>query len=393
MPSDASIYGLIRPQQITPLRDPQEQQLRQMRLRQLMGAEQIQGMQIEDARRARETGMRLQDLYSTNPNPTPEDISRVDYRAGDAARKSALEARGKNATAIKTETEALQNSLNIHRQQLDSVNDPQAAAQWVMGGFNDPLLSPILQRYGSPQEMIQRIPQDPAKFQEWHAKNRMGLEKFIADQRAREGQAITVRGQDVSAQTARRGQDISASTARRGQDLTDERTRESASAGKIPPGYRATADGGLEAVPGGPADLKVDKDAATVKKTVDMYVAARDGLLAGLEGSETGPIAGRIPAVTTGQQVAEGGVAAMAPVLKQLFRVAGEGVFTDRDQALLIDMVPKRTDNPEARAEKMANIDAIVSAKLGQPVPKRIEKTTKTGKIGTPGRGKFLGFE
>jgi hypothetical protein len=58
--------------------------------------------------------------------------------------------------------------------------------------------------------------------------------------------------------------------------------------------------------------------------------------------------------------VAEGAVAAIAPVLKQLFRVAGEGVFTDRDQQLLLDMVPKRTDFPQAREAKLANIDKIV---------------------------------
>lgn len=116
----------------------------------------------------------------------------------------------------------------------------------------------------------------------------------------------------------------------------------------------------------------VDKEAAEKEdaknKAVDMYTAARDGLMKGLGGTETGPVAGRIPAVTTGQQVAEGSVAAMAPVLKQLFRVSGEGVFTDRDQALLLDMVPKRTDSPEARELKMKNIDGIVSAKLGQKI-------------------------
>lgn len=162
----------------------------------------------------------------------------------------------------------------------------------------------------------------------------------------------------------------------RGQALTiaqmgDARARETAGAGKVPPGYRATAEGGLEAIPGGPADEKEAKKTGEIKKAVDMYVAARDGLISGLEGTQTGPVSGRIPAVTTGQQVAEGGVAAMAPVLKQLFRVSGEGVFTDRDQALLLDMVPKRTDHPAARAEKMANIDKIVSAKLGQDVPAR----------------------
>jgi hypothetical protein len=55
----------------------------------------------------------------------------------------------------------------------------------------------------------------------------------------------------------------------------------------------------------------------------------------------------------------------MAPVLKQIFRVAGEGTFTDKDQALLLEMVPTRKDSPEARAIKTQNIDNIIRAKLG----------------------------
>lgn len=109
-------------------------------------------------------------------------------------------------------------------------------------------------------------------------------------------------------------------------------------------------------------EKKTEKDTA-----YELYKTAREGLVSGLEGSRTGPFVGRIPAVTEAQQTAEGGVSAMAPVLKQLFRVAGEGVFTDRDQALLLNMVPTRADHPEARRKKIANIDKIVRAKLGMP--------------------------
>ena len=92
---------------------------------------------------------------------------------------------------------------------------------------------------------------------------------------------------------------------------------------------------------------------------------ARSGLESGLAGSETGPLMGRIPAFTSEQQIAEGAVAATAPILKQLFRTAGEGTFTDKDQDLLMRMVPTRTDTPEARQSKIENIDRIIRAKLG----------------------------
>lgn len=162
----------------------------------------------------------------------------------------------------------------------------------------------------------------------------------------------------ISAETARRGQDISANTARRSQDVTMRGQDLSYEATLR--GQQATADKA-----GAERDAAAQAKAREVENVWNMYQSARAGMLAGLERTETGPIIGRMTAITAGQQTAEGGVAAMAPVLKQLFRVSGEGVFTDRDQALLLDMVPKRTDLPEARAQKIQNIDAIVRAKLG----------------------------
>lgn len=158
----------------------------------------------------------------------------------------------------------------------------------------------------------------------------------------------TMRGQDIGAQTARRGQDMTYASTTRGQDATRQTTA-TASAQKVAFDQAAAA-----------------KETQTAYA---MYEQARNGMMAGLERSETGPIVGRMPAFTAAQQTAQGGVAAMAPVLKQLFRVAGEGVFTDRDQALLLEMVPDRTDRPEARRQKIENIDRIVQAKLGIQAP------------------------
>ena len=104
-----------------------------------------------------------------------------------------------------------------------------------------------------------------------------------------------------------------------------------------------------------------------------VYETAMRGLNEALGGAYTGPLMGLVPAMTTNQQIAQGAVAAMAPVLKQLFRTASEGSFTDKDQELLLDMVPTRKDTPEARAAKINNINAIVMAKLGQ----QSQETTK----------------
>ncbi len=100
-------------------------------------------------------------------------------------------------------------------------------------------------------------------------------------------------------------------------------------------------------------------------RAYDAFQTGMAGLENAMSQTQTGPILGRVPALTASQQIAEGAEATMAPVLKQLFRDAGEGVFTDKDQELLMKMVPTRKDHPEARKAKIAMIDSIVRAKLG----------------------------
>ncbi len=117
------------------------------------------------------------------------------------------------------------------------------------------------------------------------------------------------------------------------------------------------------------ADFALRKEARNNAKAYDVYRAGIGGLSKAMDESATGPVAGRMPALTAKQQAAEGAVSALAPVLKQMFRAAGEGIFTDKDQELLLKMAPTRLDHPEARAAKLANIEAIVRAKLGmEPV-------------------------
>lgn len=82
----------------------------------------------------------------------------------------------------------------------------------------------------------------------------MSVKDRMSQELQRRSQDITMRGQDMSQSTALRGQDLSRDTSIRGQDLTDSRAREAGLNGRVPSGYRPTADGALEFIPGGPAD-------------------------------------------------------------------------------------------------------------------------------------------
>jgi hypothetical protein len=124
-----------------------------------------------------------------------------------------------------------------------------------------------------------------------------------------EANTITA-AQQQSADLTRRGQDISAATQRRGQDI-----------GRIPVGFRMTADGALEPIPGGPTttnlspkeiqarEAKFPQATSAVKtfeaKTDELekdLIALRDhkGLA-----SITGIAAGRAPGITPQGRAAE----------------------------------------------------------------------------------------
>ena len=128
-------------------------------------------------------------------------------------------------------------------------------------------------------------------------------------------------------------------------------------------------------------------DAQTSQRTFDAFTKAIGNVEASFAKTDTGPIVGLLPAYTENQQIAEGAVAAMAPILKQLFRSAGEGVFTDKDQALLLDMAPKRTDRPGAAAAKIQAIKDIVAAKLGATTPVQPGETVENAKKYTTASG------
>jgi hypothetical protein len=115
-------------------------------------------------------------------------------------------------------------------------------------------------------------------------------------------------------------------------------------------------------------DVTTAAEAAGKEKTneqsFNVYETGIRSLAEAMGEANTGPIVGLFPALTTNQQKADGTVAAMAPILKKMFREDGEGPFTDKDQELLMKMIPTRTDTSEARAFKLKNIDNIIRAKL-----------------------------
>jgi hypothetical protein len=144
--------------------------------------------------------------------------------------KGLREAREAELKTEKLGTESVLKRIELSRTQLEGVNDLQGYIDWSMSRFQDPVLGPAITQMGAtPDKVMQRIQAvgaTPDGLSQLIEESKLGSQNFANLVKERTGQQITVRGQDISAQTARRGQDIGAQTARRSQDLTERRERD-----------------------------------------------------------------------------------------------------------------------------------------------------------------------
>lgn len=241
MAADPSVYGLLKAP--APLPGPLDNyaQLQALALGGLQRRKLETDLNEEEAfKRA------VQDLPpgALNAADTYQRLMGISPTRAAAAQKSAMDNAKAQAELAKTKLETLSKSLQLHRDQLANVDTPQAAALWMKAAYNDQNLSPFLQRVGSADEVIARIPQDPKGFQEWKLRNGLGLEKFL-ENAARERTALETERHHGAVE--RQATAALAETARHHGSLEEQ--------GRIPTGYRKTADGKLEPIPGGPADI------------------------------------------------------------------------------------------------------------------------------------------
>ena len=247
MAIDAGIYGQIQqPQQQNPLNA-------------LAQAYQIRGFQnaIDKSDRAEAQQNRLLAALQS-PEFQQGDAAtraRIAYGAGDVDAASKITTA--SAAANKDQRAAEMSQFEMKLKQLD-------AAANIAGSVTDQA------SYDRGLAQMRDIGFDTSKFAPQY--NPDGVRQFaqatlsakdrLAQQVQMRGQDITARGQDLTAQTSRANNADTVGATMRGQDLTDARSREANANGRVPTGYRATGDGGLEFIPGGPADPSAAKKAA-----------------------------------------------------------------------------------------------------------------------------------
>lgn len=106
---------------------------------------------------------------------------------------------------------AVSDKFQLARQQLPIAN-PARLEQWVQGVYADPDLAPIMQQYGTLDEVLAELPADAAGRAKWMQAASMIPEEYMK-------RYTTSAAEELTAETQRRGQDIQAATTRRGQDI------------------------------------------------------------------------------------------------------------------------------------------------------------------------------
>jgi hypothetical protein len=213
----------------------QIEQIRSAQQTNMLRQEQMAALQRE-----REQLQTLNRLYGEAYNPTTGRVDQSKLYGGLAQgglgsqipglQKAELEREKTRFATSKEQSEAILKRLDFKRTQLEGVTTPDAYVNWALSGFDDPVLGPALRAAGSsPEKVMERInqaAQQPNALQNLIEESKLGSDKFAQLVKDRAGQLITVRGQNMQAETTRRGQNMQAQTSRRGQDITEKRERD-----------------------------------------------------------------------------------------------------------------------------------------------------------------------
>lgn len=255
MAIDTSIYGLagkvksVADYDREALLADEARQQQQLTAMQIMAGQQKQQEYVRGVQRADA----LRQLAGRWKADTTDEQRIIDLKnsgfaaEADAAEKAFLERKktgaeveSKNAATKKTELDNAQAKLSVFLNIISAAKDQASYTHGrnalAQAGFD---VSKVPEQFDPVQVQA-------AGQQALTALQRMQEERQrLADEEKKRsniaGEALTKRGQDVSAATARRGQDISAETARRGQDMAK--------------------DGKSAAKPLPPAALKMQQDA------------------------------------------------------------------------------------------------------------------------------------
>ncbi len=245
MGADASVYGLVG-RGVTSFNEYQAQDHQnQVNALQLQTAR--QGVADDNALRAAtqqfgtDAAMNRNLLASTGNYKALGAYDKAQLDAAESRAKVTKETAQTGLYGAQTTASQLEQSVKSHDfavQKLGAINDPMQAAAWIAEQEKTGVFTP--EQAGQGRATFLQALQKPGGFDAWKSQAMQGgmtvtqqlsakLEAQKAAEAARHNvstEALTGRGQDMTAQTAAAGHAITM----RGQNMTDARTRESTSA-------------------------------------------------------------------------------------------------------------------------------------------------------------------
>ena len=83
-----------------------------------------------------------------------------------------------NAQESTHRVDAFARKASLMKSSIGSVPSPQAAARYMQQAFADPDMGPVMKQFGTLEEALSEIPQDPAGFQKWQMQASEGIGKL-----------------------------------------------------------------------------------------------------------------------------------------------------------------------------------------------------------------------
>lgn len=267
MALDSSIYFQ---QQGVQLPDPVNKLAQLGQVQQFQNQNALAQLQLSQAQRANDQAEGLNRLYqaAVKPDGTVDRAALFTSAAQQGlgsvipglqkqfaeADKATADVGKTKAETGKITTETLNATLQQGRDILTQANDPATARQWLQAQYANPDTAAIFNKLGPVDQALARFDQQtatPEGFARWKQGAMLTAQELVKQTMP---DANTVLNAQVSRQnnadtnaTSRANNNATVGATIRGQNLSYE-------AGKVPPGYRRTSDGNLEAIPGGPAE-------------------------------------------------------------------------------------------------------------------------------------------
>lgn len=187
MPIDASIISGLKPPAPIELQDPVTSYAKGLQLKTLMGQQQLQGLQIQQAQQGMDEDQAARTALKSavGPNGEFDQGGYLKNLAGSGAvkqfqaeRKAQLDAREKLANIDAKEAETLNKTLDGWKALIPQVQTRDDAIAWTRAQRKDPKIGPHMAQMGSEDQQIANIPNDPAGLEAWKLKQQNGMKAY-----------------------------------------------------------------------------------------------------------------------------------------------------------------------------------------------------------------------